>query len=223
MSLIQLQHIAKRFPDGTGRQNEVLRDINLTVKRGDFVAIRGASGAGKTTLLRILGTLLRPDGGVYLLDDKEMTLADADLSAVRNRRIGFVFQDHRLLPQLTVLENILLPALATRRQPAGEEIAYARYLLGLTHIDPLADRYPDTLSGGEASRVAVCRALLMRPLLLLADEPTGQLDADNARRIASLLRELNQTLETTVIMVTHSDATAAAARRTVTLQEGMLQ
>ncbi|MDR0894441.1 MAG: ATP-binding cassette domain-containing protein [Prevotellaceae bacterium] len=223
MSLIALKGITKYFADGEQRRNEVLRGIDLQVGRGEFVAIRGASGAGKTTLLSILGTLLLPDSGSYLLDGEEMTNAATDHSTVRNRRIGFIFQDHRLLPQLTVLENILLPALAAKDRASDEETEYARYLMKLTAISPLERRYPHALSGGEAGRVAVCRALLMRPLLLLADEPTGQLDADNARGITALLTQVNRSLETTIVMVTHSDRTAAAAQRIVTLQEGVLQ
>jgi ABC-type lipoprotein export system ATPase subunit len=223
MFLIELKEITKQFADGDERRNEVLRGINMQVEGGEFVAIRGASGAGKTTLLSILGTLLPPDSGSYLLNGEEMTLPCVDHSAVRNSRIGFVFQDHRLLPQLTVLENILLPALAIKDMTSIAEKEYARYLMMLTGIDRLGQRYPHTLSGGEAGRVAVCRALLMRPLLLLADEPTGQLDADNARDITALLTRINETLNTTIIMVTHSDQTAAAARRIVTLKEGVLQ
>jgi ABC-type lipoprotein export system ATPase subunit len=223
MSLIELQGITKHFADGEARLNEVLRGIDLRIEHGEFVAIRGASGAGKTTLLSILGTLLRPDSGSYRLDGEEMTDATVDLPAVRNRRIGFVFQDHRLLPQLTVLENILLPILATQDRVSHEDTAHARYLMQLTAIDPLEQRFPHSLSGGEAGRVAVCRALIMSPLLLLADEPTGQLDADNARGITALLTQLNRSLETTIVMVTHSDRTADAARRVVTLQEGVLQ
>ncbi|MDR0995741.1 MAG: ABC transporter ATP-binding protein [Tannerella sp.] len=221
--IIKLQNIWKSFPDGENRRNEVLRGINLEVGLGEFVAIKGASGAGKTTLLNILGTLLRPDSGSYLLADTEMTTPGLDFSFIRNKQIGFVFQDHRLMPQLTALENILLPVLARKEEAGQDEIAKAGHLMELTGIAHLAKQYPATLSGGEASRVAVCRALVMEPLLLLADEPTGQLDADNARGIARLLAEINGRLQTTIIMVTHSDETSSAAQRILTLKEGLLQ
>lgn len=195
----------------------------MEVNKGEFVAIRGASGSGKTTLLSILGTLLTPDSGSYFLNNAEMTAPETDYSLVRNKQIGFVFQDHRLLPQYTAIENILLPTLAYNSKATVEEIGYARHLMELTHISEVENQYPDTLSGGEASRVAVCRALIMKPLLILADEPTGQLDRENAKNIASLLSGINKSIEATIIMVTHSDETSSVAHRTLVLKEGKLQ
>ncbi|MDR2039092.1 MAG: ABC transporter ATP-binding protein [Bacteroidales bacterium] len=221
--MITLSEIKKSFRDGENRLNHVLRGINLEVEKGEFVAVKGASGSGKTTLLSILGTLLQPDEGSYLLDGKEMTGKGTDHSFIRNKQIGFVFQDHRLMPQYTVLENILLPVLAYAPQAGKEETEYAHRLMELTHISNLSNQYPDTLSGGEASRTAVCRALIMKPLLILADEPTGQLDAENARNIALLLSDINKSLGTTIIMVTHSDETSATAHRILMLNEGMLK
>jgi len=223
MPLIRLSHIEKSYQDGENRLNKVLRGINTEIEKGEFVAIKGPSGSGKTTLLSILGTLLLPETGSYLLNDVEILTAGVDHSLIRNKQIGFVFQDHRLMPQYTVLENVLLPTLAYSSQTSEEEIAYAHKLLELTHISTLANQYPHTLSGGEASRVAVCRALIMKPLLLLADEPTGQLDAENARNIALLLSDINKSLQTTVVMVTHSEETALVAHRILTLKEGILQ
>lgn len=223
MPLIRLSHIEKSYQDGENRLNKVLRGINTEIEKGEFVAIKGPSGSGKTTLLSILGTLLLPETGSYLLNDVEILTAGVDHSLIRNKQIGFVFQDHRLMPQYTVLENVLLPTLAYSSQASEEEIAYAHKLLELTHISTLANQYPHTLSGGEASRVAVCRALIMKPLLLLADEPTGQLDAENARNIALLLSDINKSLHTTVVMVTHSEETALVAHRILTLKEGKLQ
>ncbi len=223
MPLIQLKEIQKQFPDGSDRLNTVLRGVELEVERGEFVAIKGASGSGKTTLLSILGTLLTPDGGSYFLDGRDMAAPGIDYSLVRNRQIGFVFQDHRLLPQYTAIENILLPTLACRSEASVEEVAYARRLMELARIPGVAAQYPHTLSGGEASRVAVCRALIMKPLLVLADEPTGQLDRENAQNIASLLSEVNQTMQATIVMVTHSDETSSVAGRILTLQDGKLQ
>lgn len=223
MELIKLTHIKKSFRDGENRKNEVLRDVNLTVKKGEFVAIKGASGTGKTTLLSILGTLLQPDTGSYLLNGTEIASTQSDHSEIRNKQIGFVFQDHKLMPQYTALENILLPVLAFASEVSQESIAYANQLLELTSITHIAHQYPATLSGGEASRVAVCRALIMKPLLILADEPTGQLDSHNAQNIASLLTKVNEQLGTTILMVTHSDEISAVAQKSITLKEGILQ
>ena len=222
MSLIQLSNIQKRFQDGEHRENHVLRGLEMEVFKGEFVAVKGASGSGKTTLLSILGTLLLPDEGSYLLDGTEMTKPGTDYAFIRNRQIGFVFQDHRLMPQYSALENILLPVLAYNRKVDTESVGYARQLLELTRLSAVANQYPHTLSGGEACRVAVCRALIMKPLLLLADEPTGQLDAENARNIASLLSEMNQTLQATIVMATHSDETSSVAHRILTLRDGAL-
>ena len=221
--MLHLSNITKNYPDGENHLNNVLRGVNLEVNKGEFVAIKGASGSGKTTLLSILGTLLLPDSGSYLLNEREMTTPGTDHSLIRNKQIGFVFQDHRLMPQYTALENILLPTLAYNSKTDSKEVEYARYLLELTHISGVANQYPHTLSGGEASRVAVCRSLIMKPSLLLADEPTGQLDAENAGNIASLLSEINKNLQTTIVMVTHSDEISAIAHRVLTLKEGMLQ
>lgn len=220
--LIKLTGIKKSYRDGENRLNNVLRGVGLEVEKGEFVAIKGASGSGKTTLLSILGTILLPDEGSYRLGEMEMTAPALDLSMVRNKQIGFVFQDHRLIPQYTAMENILLPALAYASRPAPDELEYAVRLMELANISSIAGQYPHTLSGGEASRVAVCRALVMKPLLLLADEPTGQLDAGHACRIASLLADINEQLQTTILMVTHSDETSSYARRILTLKEGVL-
>lgn len=223
MALIEMTGIRKHFRDGSERLNEVLRGIDLTVERGDFLAIKGASGSGKTTLLSVLGLLIRPDGGEYRLDGNRLFEDEADDARMRNQRIGFVFQDHRLLPQYTVLENILLPTLAYQATSKREQVERARGLMRSTGIEALADRYPAGLSGGESSRVALCRALIMNPALVLADEPTGQLDADNARAIAGLLAGMNQEMGTTVIMVTHSDEMASYAKQVRILNKGCLE
>lgn len=223
MALIEMTGIRKHFRDGSERLNEVLRGIDLTVEQGDFLAIKGASGSGKTTLLSVLGLLIRPDGGEYRLDGNRLFEDEADDARMRNQRIGFVFQDHRLLPQYTVLENILLPTLAYQATSKREQVERARGLMRSTGIEALADRYPAGLSGGESSRVALCRALIMNPALVLADEPTGQLDADNARAIAGLLAGMNREMGTTVIMVTHSDEMASYAKQVKILNKGCLE
>lgn len=219
--MIQLNNITKSYPDGNSR-NHVLRDVNMTVEKSDFIAIKGASGSGKTTLLSILGTLLRPDAGSYLLNNIEMNTQGVDYSAVRNQNIGFVFQDHRLMPQLTALENILLPTLAFQSKTNESQLNYVKQLMEMTGITAISAHYPENISGGEACRVALCRALIMKPLLVLADEPTGQLDAENARNVALLLKKINTELKTTIVMVTHSDETAHAANKIFTLANGCL-
>ncbi|MCL2289853.1 MAG: ATP-binding cassette domain-containing protein [Bacteroidetes bacterium] len=220
--MVRLSGITKKYPDGENSFNHVLRGVNMNVEKGDFIAIKGASGSGKTTLLLILGTLLQPDEGSYVLNNMQINTPGVDYSAIRNQKLGFVFQDHRLMPQLTALENILLPTLAFQNRTEDLQIDYAKQLMELTGITSVANQYPDTLSGGEASRTALCRALVMKPLLVLADEPTGQLDAENARNVALLLAKVNKELGTTIIMVTHSDETAAIAHRRLTLQNGGL-
>ena len=220
--ILRLSGITKYYQDGEKSQNHVLRGIGMFVGKGEFVAVKGVSGSGKTTLLSILGTLLMPDAGSYLFDGQEMNAPGVDHSVIRNRHIGFMFQDHRLLPQLTALENILLPILAYRQKAGDEETGYARRLMELTGVSGLTGQYPKTLSGGESARIALCRALMMQPSLLLADEPTGQLDAGNAQKIALLLSEINKTLHTTIVMVTHSDEMVSVAHRIFTLKNGIL-
>ena len=223
MPLIQLSDIVKSYPDGENNRNFVLRGVSMDIRRGDFVAVMGASGSGKTTLLSILGTLSLPDSGGYSLDGESMFSAGVDLSAVRNRSIGFVFQEHRLMSQYTVLDNILLPTLAHQSKAEKEQVEYARQLMEITGITSIAGQYPQTISGGEASRTALCRSLIMKPLLLLADEPTGQLDSDNSQNIASLLSRINKELGTTIVMVTHSEEVSAAANSILMIKDGVLQ
>ena len=220
--MIKLINITKKYQDGEHRFNDVLRGVNVTIETGDFVAIKGASGSGKTTILSILGTLLHPDSGTYFFDGKEMYTTGTDYSFIRNQKIGFLFQDHRLMPQLTALENILLPTLAFQKRTEKIQMNYATQLMELTGITSIATQYPDTLSGGETCRVALCRALIMKPLLVLADEPTGLLDADNARNVAALLAKVNKELGTTIVMVTHSDEMAAIANKVLLLKNGIL-
>jgi ABC-type lipoprotein export system ATPase subunit len=220
--MLRLSGITKKFPDGKNDFNHVLRGVSMNIEKGDFVSIKGASGSGKTTLLSVLGTLIQPDNGSYVLDNQEINTPGVDYSTVRNQKIGFVFQDYRLMPQLTALENIVLPTLAFQNKTKDSQIDYAKHLMELTGISAIANQYPDTLSGGESSRVAVCRALIMKPLLILADEPTGQLDAENARNIALLLKKVNQELGTTIVMVTHSDETSNVANQIFILKDGVL-
>ena len=224
--MLQLENITKRYTDGQ-RQLTVLDGLCLHVDEGDFIAITGESGAGKTTLLSILGTMMPADEGRYVLEVSgeriEMMQCSWDrICRLRNQAIGFVYQDHRLLPQFTVMQNILLPTLATKKTSTEEEQQHAMALLQFMGILTLKDSPVTQLSGGEQARVAICRALINRPAILLADEPTGQLDASNAQTIASLFQQVNTQLHTTIIMATHSDQMAKVAQKIYQLKNGTL-
>ena len=224
--MIELDNITKRFADGQ-RSLTVLDHLSLRVEAGEFIAITGESGSGKTTLLSILGTLLQPDEGRYLLHGEEVVLTtNSKINEkgcyLRNKEIGFVYQDHRLLPQYTVWQNILLPTLADKKASTQEEVKHALELMEFTGIAPLNDSHVNHLSGGEQSRVAIRRALIDHPSILLADEPTGQLDAANAQNIALLFQNVNAKFHTTIIMATHSAEMAKAAKKTFTLIQGKL-
>ena len=221
--MIKLDRIYLAYPDGDGK-TEVLRGLSLDVRHGEVVAITGPSGSGKSTLLSIIGTLLKPDSGEYIFDGVAVdSLDDVARSQFRNHSIGFIFQEHRLLPQFTAKENILLPVLATEKQTSKEHDERADYLLQSTGIATLAHKYPEQLSGGERQRVAICRALIMRPKLLLADEPTGLLDAENADKITDLLLSINASEKCTLLMVTHAERVAKKAGKTYHLWNGKLR
>lgn len=217
--ILELKNIHKSFSDGASQKREVLKGVNLAAEKGDFIAITGVSGSGKTTLLNILGTQLRPDSGEYILDRQNLTLPGVEFNDIRNQKIGFVFQDFRLMPQFSVRENILLPVLAKKDKASEEDVKYANELMQMLGIAHLENQLPNTLSGGEKARTSICRALINHPAIVLADEPTGQLDVDNAARIATLLSDISNNLGTTIIMVTHDPAIAAKAKRTIKLEE----
>ena len=218
--MLRLNNINKQFEDGK-RMLTVLDNLSLVVQKGEFVAIKGESGAGKTTLLNILGTLLPPDSGTYVLDGKEVR-AD-EVAEIRNKKIGMVFQDHRLMPQFTVMQNVLLPLLAEKNATTFDEVQRAERLLAFMDIAELKGSSVNQLSGGEKTRVAICRALINQPSVLLADEPTGQLDARNARIIAELFQKVNREMQTTIVMVTHSDEMTKAAQKTYVLRDGKVK
>lgn len=224
--LLQVSGVTKRFaaPGNSAPPILVLEKVSLEVRIGDSVAVVGPSGSGKSTLLHLIGTLDRPDEGRVLLDGEDLaTLDENHLAMVRNEKIGFVFQAHYLLPQCTVMENVLVPTLARRRkqEAAGVEARAQGLLRRLGLGERLAHR-PGQLSGGERQRVAVARALINRPRLLLADEPTGSLDQGSALELAGLLRELNQEEKVALILVTHSSELAAMAHRIYRLTNGHL-
>ena len=221
--MLCLESITKRFADGQ-RALTVLDGLSLQVEEGEFIAITGESGVGKTTLLNILGPLVSPDEGRYLIRGKEIDTSEMErLCQLRNKEIGFVYQDHRLLPQFTVWQNILLPTLATKSVSTEEEEQRAMKLLEFMGIVALKDSPVTQLSGGEQTRVAICRALINQPAILLADEPTGQLDAANAQTIADLFQQVNTQLHTTIIMATHSAEMAKVAQKTYLLESGKLK
>lgn len=218
MSLI-LEKLGKTYPTRSGELT-VLREVSVTLQDGEALAILGPSGSGKSTLLYLLGTLERPTSGTYRLGDQEpFKLADAELAHFRNRSIGFVFQDHHLLPQCSVLENVLIPTLAGPRENLE---ARARQLLDRVGLSHRLDHRPAELSGGERQRVAVARALIHKPMLLLADEPTGNLDRKTAQSIGSLLLEMQQQEKTTLIVVTHSPDLARTLPRQMEMLDGTL-
>lgn len=217
--MLCVRNLTKRFADGQ-RSLTVLDHLSLQVERGEFIAITGESGAGKTTLLNILGTLLTADEGEYVWNVKDNAQPSTLSPQLRNQEIGFVYQDHRLLPQFTVWQNILLPTLATKSASTEEEERRALELLEFVGMASRKDSPVTHLSGGEQTRVAICRALINQPSLLLADEPTGQLDAANAQMIATLFQQVNTQLHTTIIMATHSAEMAKVAQKTYVLKDG---
>lgn len=200
---------------------EVLRGVDLNVAKGELVAIMGASGAGKTTLLEILGTLSRPSSGSLLIEGTDVTsLGDRELAAFRGRRIGFVFQAHHLLPEFTALENVMIPALIAGRSTSQARSRATELLTRLGLGDRLGHK-PSELSGGEQQRTAIARALINEPAVLLADEPTGNLDSVTKEEIHSLLLELRRELGQTIVIVTHDPALAGICDRTLVMRDGL--
>ncbi len=221
--LLKLENVSREFPSAEGDQPlYVLRGLSLEVARGESVAVVGPSGCGKSTLLNLIGTLDQPTGGTLTFDGRELGgLDDTELAALRNREMGFIFQSHHLLPQCTVMENVLVPTLAHRSATPDDE-ARARRLLERVGLGERLAHRPGQLSGGERQRAAVVRALINEPQLLLADEPTGALDEATADKLGQLLVELNAEENLTLITVTHSPDLAARMARTVKLAEGQI-
>ncbi len=219
---VSVERVCRTFAMPGGVPVTVLRDLSLQVAAGETLAVTGPSGSGKTTLLQVIGALDRPDSGEVRVNGRELgALDDRGRAAFRNREVGFVFQAHHLLPQLTAFENVLVPAWAGRVTPELE--VRARELLGRVGLSDRLGHFPGQLSGGERQRVALARALLLSPGLLLADEPTGALDHANARALVELLLELNRESGTTLIVVTHAEACAARMARRVALADGRVE
>ena len=218
--ILQVMNLTKAIGSGSSRV-EILRGIDLEVPRGQYVAIVGPSGSGKSTLLGLLAGLDSPTAGRILVDGQEITgLNEDELALVRGRKIGFVFQSYHLIPTLTAEENVLLPAELVGNGEGGP--ARARELLEAVGLGDRRRHYPVQLSGGEQQRVALARAFMTRPPLLLADEPTGNLDTANGRHVLELLLGLNRQQGTTLLLVTHDADLAANADRQLTLRDGLI-
>lgn len=209
---------------GTGAAaREVLRGVDLEIHAGEFAALVGPSGSGKSTLLYLLGGLDHPDAGTVTVSGTDLSeVGDDELARLRNRMIGFVYQFHFLLPEFTALENVLMPLWARGAGRSREEKDWGRELLGRVGLEEAAGKIPRQLSGGEQQRVAVARALVTRPVLLLADEPTGNLDSMNARSVYGLFRELNSRFGQTILVVTHDEEWAGRSDRVLRLLDGRL-
>ncbi len=223
MPLIELRNVSKSYRDpGSGEAVPVLRGVSLTIEPGQSLAVVGPSGCGKSTLLNILGTLDEPDEGEVIFEGESLRGASpARISALRSGKIGFVFQLHHLLPQCTVLENVLLPTLALAVRPDSNETeARGRELLKTVGLEHRADYKPAQLSGGERQRVAVVRALINQPRLLLADEPTGSLDEVNAAKLTELMVNLVDKFGISLVLVTHQKSQAEKMGKMLHLHEG---
>jgi len=221
MPLLKTENISRAFKAGA-HTITVLQNINITIEKGEFVAIIGKSGSGKSTLMNILGCLDVATSGTYTIEDKNVSHMTVDqLAEIRNKKIGFVFQRYHLLPDMTAVENVMLPRLYAN---VSEKDARTQALQMLQQVD-LADRghhFPSELSGGEQQRVAVARALINKPTILLADEPTGNLDSVTEERIMELLRQLHKERGVTIVLITHDEHIAQEASRVIKLHDGKI-
>ena len=219
--VLRLQQVDKTFNAGTPLASQVLHDINLRLCRGELAALIGPSGSGKSTLLNIIGLLDTPSSGeLYLLGQPTRDSDDATRTALRNQAIGFVFQFHHLISAFSVLENVLMPLMIRHGKPSRAERQLALELLAEVGLADLAERRPTQISGGQQQRVAIARALANRPRLLLADEPTGNLDSRSAQGIFELFRRVNQQLGCAILVVTHDQQLANSCQRIIQLSDG---
>jgi len=220
---LRLDGVRKTYGVGTPVETEVLHGIDTALERGEFAALIGPSGSGKSTLLNLIGLLDRPTGGrVYIEGQEAGTLEDADLTRLRGRSIGFVFQHHYLLPEFTALENVMMPILAARGRPDQEMRDSAAALLDRVGLTPWRDKKATDISGGQQQRVAIARSLAMKPALVLADEPTGNLDTRSADSVFDVLRDINETSRTTFLIVTHDPRLAQRCDRIIELVDGRI-
>jgi lipoprotein-releasing system ATP-binding protein len=220
---LRLDGVRKTYGVGTPVETEVLHGIDTALERGEFAALIGPSGSGKSTLLNLIGLLDRPTGGrVYIEGQEAGTLEDADLTRLRGRSVGFVFQHHYLLPEFTALENVMMPILAARGRPDQEMRDSAAALLDRVGLTPWRDKKATDISGGQQQRVAIARSLAMKPALVLADEPTGNLDTKSADSVFDVLRDINETSRTTFLIVTHDPRLAQRCDRIIELVDGRI-
>ena len=220
--MLEVRHLKKTFIDEAG-PFDVLRDVSLTVNKGEMIALLGISGSGKTTLLQILGGLDRPTSGEVEVDGKVLgAMSAGELSAFRNRKLGFVFQFHHLLPDFTALENVMIPGMIGGINRSAIE-KRARELLSVFGLDRCISHYPTELSGGERQRAALARALVNDPALVLADEPTGNLDRGNGELLLEYFNKANRELGQTFIIATHNNQLTAGMHRTITLDDGNIK
>jgi lipoprotein-releasing system ATP-binding protein len=223
METLRLNGVRKTYGVGTSVQTEVLHGVDLVLQRGEFSALIGPSGSGKSTLLNVIGLLDHPTGGRVFIGGQEAgTLGDADLTRLRGRAIGFVFQHHYLLPEFTAVENVMMPILAARGRPDEEMRGTAAELLDRVGLTPWRDYKATHISGGQQQRVAIARSLAMKPALVLADEPTGNLDTKSADGVFDVLREINETSGTTFLIVTHDPRLAQRCDRIIELVDGRI-
>jgi lipoprotein-releasing system ATP-binding protein len=222
--VVGLQGVRKAFNVGTGIETEVLHGIDLTLYRGDFCAVMGPSGSGKSTLLNIIGLLDRPTSGLLQMAGEETTLlADQALTRLRGHHIGFVFQYHHLISAFTALENVMMPMLGAAGFPNPEMRDRAEALLESVGLTPWKNNMANNMSGGQQQRVSLARALAMNPALLLADEPTGNLDTQSADAVFALLRRINEAQGTTVLLVTHNPQLGQRCDKTIQVVDGLIQ
>ena len=220
---LKLEGIRKSYGTGTSHEMEVLHGVDLTLARGEFAALIGPSGSGKSTLLNIIGLLDKPTAGKLFLTGQEAeNLADKALTRLRGSAIGFVFQFHNLLPAFTAVENVMLPLLAENGRPNAAMRARAEDLIDKVGLKPWGHHLANDLSGGQQQRVAIARALVMQPALVLADEPTGNLDTQSADTIFDLMRSVSKTSGTTFLIVTHDPRLAKRCDRIIELVDGMI-
>lgn len=220
--MIELRDIIKEYQLGD-EVSRILKGISLTIKEGEFVGILGASGSGKSTLMHIIGLLDTPSSGQVFLDKKEVSkLSDTEISFMRNQYVGFVFQQFNLINKLTVMENIILPTVYARTPLSYKPKDKAMELMERFGIAHRRDYHPNKISGGEQQRAAIARSLIMSPKLVLADEPTGNLDSKNGEEIMKLLEKLNRDLKVTLVIVTHENIVAKRTRRQIRLKDGRI-
>ena len=219
MNLLEVNHISKTYGSGETAV-KALKDVSFSVPKGDYVAIVGESGSGKSTLLNMLGALDTPTSGTVQIDGKDIfSMKDKALTVFRRRNIGFIFQGFNLIPELTVEQNIIFPMLLDYQKPNKK---YLEELLEVLNLKGRRDHLPSQLSGGQQQRAAIGRALITRPSLILADEPTGNLDSQNSREVIALLKEASKMYEQTIIMITHNNSIAQSADRVLQVMDGVL-